>query len=177
MPSHNELLIADPTRATIRLALVFYALAVVLMPWLGEAGRRAGTGPGRAVRLAWLLGCLVYLAHVALAFHFHHDWSHTQAMRHVAERSGFGPGIFLSYLFTLAWSGDAGWWLLAPASHARRPAWVDGVLHAFLFFMVFNATVVFETGPVRWGGVVLSLLAACSLALRFRARLLPGETS
>jgi hypothetical protein len=165
------------TRDTVRLALICYALCVVFMPWLDEAGWRAVTVKGKLVRLAWLLGCLAYLAHVGLAFHFHHGWSHTHAMRHVAEQGGFGPGIFLSYLFTLAWAADSAWWWLAPISYARRPAWIGWTLHAFLFFMVFNATVVFESGLVRWGGLALSVLLAGSLAVRFRVRLLAGGTS
>ncbi len=156
---------ADPTRDTVRLALLFYAVAVVLMPWLDAAARRASSPLGRLVRLCWELGCVAFLAHVALAFHHHHGWSHTEAVRHVAERAGFGQGIFLSYLFTLAWAADAGWWRLAPASHAGRPRWVGLALHPFLLFMVFNATVVFESGLVRWGGLVLATLVAGSFVL------------
>ena len=167
----------DPTLDTVRLALVCYALCVVLMPWLDRAAWCATTPLGRAVRLVWAVGCLAYLVHVGLAFHFHHDWSHARAMRHVAEQGGFGPGIFLSYLFTLAWTADALWWRLAPASYAGRPGQIGVGLHAFLFFMVFNATVVFATGPARWGGLALCVLLVGSLVLRFRVRLLAGGTS
>jgi hypothetical protein len=166
----------DPTRDTIRLALVGYALCIVLMPWLDGAGWRGRTALGRLVRLCWTLACLAYLAHVALAFHFHHGWSHARALRHVAEQGGFGPGIFLSYLFTLAWAADVAWWSAAPAWYAGRPRWIGLALHAFLLFMAFNATVVFETGPVRWSGLVVIALLLGSLALRFRIRLLAGGT-
>jgi hypothetical protein len=97
-------------------------------------------------------------------------------MRHVEERSGFGPGIFLSYLFTLAWTADAAWWWLNPDSYAHRAGWTGVALHSYLFFMAFNATVVFETGPVRWGGLALSALLLGSLVVRFRVRPLAGGT-
>ncbi len=166
----------DPTRDSVRLALLLYAFAILPMPWLDEAGWQAGTALGRLVRLAWALACLVYLAHVALAFHHHHGWSHARAMEHVAERGGFGPGIFLSYLFTLAWALDAAWWWLAPVRYAQRPNGVGGSLHGFMLFMVFNATVVFATGLARWGGLVLFALLGLSLALRYRPRLAAGGT-
>jgi hypothetical protein len=166
--------LVDPTRDTIRLALVFYALCVVLMPWLDGAAWQCATALGRLVRLAWLLGCVTYLAHIALAFHFHHGWSHAQAQRHVAEQGGFGPGIFLSYLFTLAWAADVAWWWLLPASYAGRRSWIGVALHAFMLFMVFNATVVFASGPARWGGLTLCGLLVGSLIMRFRVRLLAG---
>jgi hypothetical protein len=166
----------DPTRDSVRLALVLYAFCVGLMPWLDEAGWQARTGLGRLVRLAWALACLIFLAHVALAFHHHHGWSHARAMEHVAERGGFGPGIFLSYLFTLAWVVDAAWWWLLPIRYARRPGWVGASLHGFMLFMVFNATVVFEIGPARWSGLMLLALLGLSLVLRFRPRLAPGGT-
>ena len=70
------------------------------------------------------------------------------------ERSGFGEGIYASHLFTLAWTGDVLWAWLAPARHAARPGWIDGTLQGFMAFMVFNATVVFETGAIRLAGLV-----------------------
>ena len=161
----------DRTRFTVRVALLFYALAAGLMLFLDPAGWRAATTPGRLARTCWALGVAAFLVHVGLAFHYHHGWSHAEAMRHVERVSGFGPGLFFSYLFTLLWSGDAVWWLLAPLSYAARPAWVGWALHAYLSFIAFNATVVYEQGFIRWAGLAATVaLASLALASRLRDR-------
>ena len=105
--------------------------------------------PARDARLAWTLGLLAYLVHVALAFHHAFGWSHAAAVAQTQERSGFGEGIYASHLFTLLWVVDVCWWWLSPAG-AGRPAWVGYVLHGYMAFVVFNATVVYETGFIRW---------------------------
>jgi hypothetical protein len=91
--------------------------------------------------------------------------------------SGFGPGIFVSYLFTLAWTADVAWWWLSPDGHACRPAWIDRVWHGFFAFVVFNATVVFEVGFIRVCGIVLFAVLAAALALRWRSPVLRGGMS
>jgi hypothetical protein len=145
---------------------VFYAVAVLAMPWLSATGWRAADGLGRTVRLFWLLGWLAYVVHVALAFHYFHHWSQAEAFDHVESRSGFGAGIAFSHLFTLYWTADVLWWCLAPAVYARRPAWIGVVLHGFMLFMAFNATVVYETGVIRIAGLVGTGLIGMSLLLR-----------
>jgi hypothetical protein len=158
---------ADPgpalTRGTVDVALVLYGIAAVLMLRLEGRGWRVETGIGRVARLCWSLACLVYLVHVALAFQYYHGWSHTEAVRHVEAESGFGPGIFVSYLFTLAWTADAAWWGLRPADYARRPGWIGWSLHGFLAFVIFNGSVVYASGPVRWAGVGLFVVLAVCL--------------
>jgi hypothetical protein len=156
----------DLTRWSIRAALALLAAALILRPWVGRTA-----GPGVAARFAW--GCwvaswLIYLAHVAFAFHHYHHWSHAEAVRHVEQRSGFGPGLFVSYLFTLLWTADVVWWAAAPASHARRPAWVGLALDGFVVFMAFNGTVVYETGVIRIAGIVATALLVLSVALAWR---------
>src|SRR4051794_23550056 len=63
---------ADQTRDTVRLALVYYFAAVLVMVWLDQAGWRAATLSGASARLCWSLGWLAYLLHVGLAFHHYH---------------------------------------------------------------------------------------------------------
>jgi hypothetical protein len=157
----------DLTRGTVDLALLFYGAAAVLMLRLDAPGWRAQTRIGKVARRCWSLAWLVYLVHVALAFHFYHAWSHTEAVRHVERESGFGPGIFVSYLFTLAWTADAAWWALGPAGYAGRPAWIGWSLHAFLAFVIFNGSVVYASGPVRWAGITLFVILAVCLWRRF----------
>jgi hypothetical protein len=148
------------TRWTIRLALALFAGALAL--WL------AGHGPRARIwaRRAWNAGFLLYLAHVAAAFHFFHDWSHQAAWqataRQTAETIGWhwGGGLLFNHAFTLVWLADCLWqWLGSASSQSRtgRAIWMG---RAFMAFMAVNATVVFETGPTRW----VALATCCALA-------------
>jgi hypothetical protein len=159
------------TRWTIRLALGLYVLAVAVRlcarqrpAWLREA------------RLAWTLGCIVYLAHVACAFQFYHGWSHTAAYRETArqtaERFGldWGGGLYFNYAFTAAWVADVLWWWRGIAAYEARPRWLNATVQGFFAFMAFNATVVFASGLVRWLGLAASLgLAALWLRQLIRS--------
>lgn len=154
------------TRNTVRLSLAYYAAAAFLMLSLRAEDWAAN---GRAVRLArllWTLAWLAYVIHLACAFHFYHGWSHTNAVEHVRQRARVGEGIFVSHLFTLLWTLDVAWWWLATRRYTARAAWIGWVLHAFMSFVVFNGTVVYETGAVRWGGAVYFVVAAVLLARR-----------
>ena len=145
-------------RQTIRVALACYFLAVAqLLLSIRDA------------RLVWTLGWAAYLVHVALAFHLAFGWSHAEAVEQTRQRSGVGEGIYVSHLFTLLWTVDVGWWWLSPRGHTSRPRWMTWALHGFMAFMVFNATVVYETGPIRWAGVAGFLTLAVLVARRIRA--------
>jgi hypothetical protein len=171
----------DLIRNTVRLALLFYLLAAVLMLSLDSPGWRAApplisSRPGRIARWCWVLAWLAYLIHVAVAFHFAHHWSHQEAMRHVEKVSGFGPGIFVSYLFTLVWTIDVLWWLWRPGDYAHRPLLINRTLHGFMAFIIFNATVVYESGVIRWLGIGLFVVLGWRLWRRRPIHAL-GETS
>lgn len=153
-------------RNTIRLALVCYFAALLLMLRLRGADWTAASSRGRAARGFWTLACGVYLVHVACAFQVVHHWSHAEAFEHVRKESGVGEGIFVSYLFTAVWIADVLFWWLAPASYAMRSLWIDRLLHGFLLFIVFNGTVVYEDGPIRW----ISAGAFAVLAVLWRQR-------
>lgn len=162
---------ADPgdavTRNTVRVALAYYGAAAALMLMLHPGEWAAGSWRGRLARCGWTLAWAAYLVHVVLAFHHIDHWSHAAAVARTYRRTGFGEGIYVSHLFTLLWTADVAWWWLRPGGYARRPAWVQRGLHAFLFFMVFNATVVFEHGWIRWAGAALCAgLAAAWLGRR-----------
>jgi hypothetical protein len=155
-PSRGEIL----TRNTVRLALAWYAAALVLMMHLRDDDWRCLTVRGRVARCCWTWGVVSFLVHLAMAFHFYHGWSHTHAFEHTREVSGVGEGIYVSYLFTWLWIGDALWWLVRPKSYAVRPAWIDWTLHTFMLFIVFNGMVLFESGAIRWVGVGMFLALA-----------------
>src|SRR5262249_13594077 len=117
----------------------------------------AESGLGRLARACWTLSWLAYLIHLGMAFHHYHHWSHADAIEHTREVSGVGEGIYVSHLFTLAWTADVAWWWLRPRTYAVRPAWVGWALHGFMLFMIFNATVVYEQGLIRGAGWALTV--------------------
>ena len=142
---------------TVRLALAGYFVGGAL-----RAKCPAGRGSQRIARTAWTLGCLFYLAHVACAFHFYHGWSHAAAYRHTAEQTAavigwsWGGGLYFNYVFTAVWLADAvaSWW----RDDRAKPGWLEAAAQGFMWFIVFNATVVFGHGAIRWLG-----LAGCGL--------------
>jgi hypothetical protein len=160
----------DLTRNTVRVSLLFYAAAAVLMLRLLPGEWDAGTGSGRLARWLWTLSWAAYLVHLGMAFHHYHGWSHAAAVEHVQKASGFGPGIYVSHLFTLLWSADVVWWWLRPRGYTGRWPWFGRVLHAFMLFVIFNGTVVYEDGPIRWAGVALFVLLGSLFLIRMRSR-------
>jgi len=160
-------------RAILDSAYFAFALWVGAVVLLLRAPATEWTGPTGAVRVArwcWGLGAVMFLIHVAVAFHYAHRWSHANGIRHVEETSGFGPGLFVSYFFTLLWAADAGWWVLKPTSYANRPKWLGTAIHGFMAFIVLNGTVVFGHTPMREvSGGVFAVLAVV-LGLRLAGR-------
>ena len=72
-------------------------------------------------------------------------------------------GLYLNYMLALLWVVDTAWWWRGLTAYRCRPSAIGVVLHAFFFFMLFNGTVVFGTGPVRWLGLAVTLALAVAL--------------
>lgn len=145
------------TRLTVWAALCAYGISAGLR--LARGNRDA---PGTLVaRGVWTAGCAFFLAHVMCAFQFYHHWSHAAAYLETAERTAkltgwhSGAGIYLNYLFAAIWAADTLWQWLAPRGFERRPPWIDGALHGYFLFMIFNGTIVFGHGFARWLGLAI----------------------
>jgi hypothetical protein len=145
----------DLTRNTIRLALLYYAAAATLMLLLRPAEWQITSGRGRLARWYWTLAWATFLVHVSMAFHHYHHWSHADAVQHTRNVSGFGEGIFFSHLFTLLWTADVVFWWWRPERYALRSPWLGRLLHGFMAFIIFCATVVYAEGFIRWAGALL----------------------
>jgi len=146
------------TRQTAQVAILFWAIAAGSL----LRGRR------EFARAAWVVGCGTLMVHVVTAFDRVHGWSHGAATRHVEAVSGFGAGLFVSYAFTAVWAADAAWWWLDRTGYDQRPVWLDRTLHVFFAFVVFNATVVYETGFIRWAGLAMFVALGWLLLVRGR---------
>ena len=152
--------------STAWVSFALWAGAVGLMIPASVAEWRAGATRFRVARWSWVLGAAMFVVHFLMAFHFAHRWRHENAFQHVTETAGFGPGIFVSYLFTLLWAADAIWWVVLPARYAVRPRWVGWAVHGFMAFITFNGTVVYVNGWIRW--MAAGVFAALGVALVVR---------
>ncbi len=102
------------TRWSIRLALVCYAAALA-------AQLLSNNRPNvlREARLAYTAGCVLLWVHLAAAFHFYHNWSHTLAFEDTARQTKellgrpVGEGVYVNYIFAAVWTADAAYWWIA----------------------------------------------------------------
>jgi hypothetical protein len=152
-----------------RIVVLFYALRLAADFLVADPTRRE-----RWARWAWTAGCVLFLAHLGLAFHFLHRWSHASAVAHTAQRTNevvglsWGGGVYINYAFTILWVADVVWWWIRAARNEPTPAAAYWTVHAIFAFMFFNATVVF--GPPFWKWIVLAGTCVLVAARLFLAR-------
>ena len=157
------------TRFTIWVTLAGYFIGAVVF---GLSRQRRNWA--RAARLVWTIACISLLAHVACAFHFYHGWSHMAAYQQTARQTAevvglnWGGGVYINYALAVGWVIDCIWWWLDSDGYRRRPRLLAAIWQAFLIFIIFNATVVFETGPLRWLG--LTMCAALGILWLYSSR-------
>ena len=147
------------TRATIWIAIVAYTTGSVIF-----ALARGRSRWDSATRLAWTIAVFSLIAHFICAYEFYHHWSHESAYLDTARQTdevvglNWGGGLFINYAFLIIWAIDVGWWWLRGLnSYRTRPWGVVAAWHGFLIFILFNATVVFKDGGVRWVGLIICL--------------------
>src|SRR4030095_2195402 len=150
------------TRVTVWVTVAGYSAGVAL--WTLSRKRHRWE---RAARLVWTIACVSLLAHAACAFHFYHEWSNGLAYRETARQTSevfgldWGGGLYINYALMAGWVADVVWWWRGLEVYRRRPRPLVAVWQGFLMFIFFNATVVFETGPLRFAGLFL----CCGLCL------------
>ncbi len=137
--------------------------AAMLLFVAGEAGkgravaRAAASWPWRA----WLVGVALCAVHVTIAMAVHHGWDHEHAIRETMERTaevyGVGPraGLYVNYLFVVAWAAEVVWWAAWPILYAGRPPALTWALRAFYFIIIVNGVVIFASPQGRVIGVPL----------------------
>lgn len=147
------------TRVTIWIAILGYAYGTVAF----ALSRNKHQGDSIA-RLAWTIAIVGLLAHLFCAYHFYHGWSESAAYRETARQTDevfglkWGGGLYINYALIIGWVVDVGWWWVrGVGSYRHRPWFLTAAWHGFLIFMIFNATVVFKTGFVRWFGLCVCL--------------------
>lgn len=128
----------------------------------------------KRARVAWTVGCLFLLLHIALGFHFVHGWNHARAWSHTAARTAavtgwsWGGGLYINHMFAILWLTDTlAWWRFGIASAYRRTWYYWSVAFVFAFIMI-NATLVF--GPRYWILGNIGVAAAITILLLQRNR-------
>jgi hypothetical protein len=158
------------TLGTIWVSIVGYAIGSVIFA-LSYSPKRKVDSSRRSARLdlatrvIWTIACASLTAHFICAFQFYHGWSHAAAYADTARQTrelfdlNWGGGVFINYALLIAWIVDITWWWRAGLDSYRKRrlpfvlAW-----HSFLIFIIFNATVVFGDGIVRWSGLAICLV-------------------
>jgi hypothetical protein len=163
------------TRSTIWISIAAYAIGCIVF---------AVARQKRWVRLAWTIGCAALLAHFMAAFQFYHGWSHKSAYVETARQTAevfainWGGGLFINYAVAGLWIVDVAWWWVAGIGSYRRRPWLLTLMwHGFLIFILFNATVVFKNGWVRWIGLLMCWSLCWSWFLISRRRSLSTAES
>ena len=169
------------TRGTIWITILGYAVGAAAFALSGKRHKWDS-----AARLAWTVACVGLLVHVTCAFHFYHGWSHLVAYRDTARQTddvfglNWGGGIYVNYALIICWVLDVTWWWLRGLDAYRRRPWpLVAAWHGFLIFVIFNATIIFETGLVRWAGlsVCLGLCLVWWLAAHNNSTQKPAKSS
>ena len=152
------------TRSTIWMSFAAYTIGCVAL-----ATARKRSDADRWTRWAWTIGCAALIAHFAVAFEFYHGWSHASAYADTARQTAevltinWGGGLFINYAVASIWFADVAWWWFAGLDSYRRRPWLITLLwHSFLIFIIFNATVVFKDGWVRWIGLFICVILVLS---------------
>ncbi len=160
------------TRATIWITFIGYIVGSVLFA-ISNSRRRFDS----AARIAWTVAVVGLIAHFICAFEYFHFWSHSHAYIETARqtnevlRVNWGGGLFINYALLALWILDVGWWWLnGLESYRQRSRVLVLAWHSFLIFIIFNATVVFKSGVVRWIGVVMTIVLCVAWSQVFRQR-------
>jgi len=151
------------TRGTIWVSIAGYAIGSVLFAISYSRRRRAEWES--ATRVVWTIACASLIAHFISAFQFYHGWSHAAAYEDTARQThelfglNWGGGLFINYALLIAWMIDIAWWWRDGLNSYRQRPWPLVIAwHGLLIFIIFNATVVFGDGIVRWIGLVICLM-------------------
>ena len=155
------------TRATIWITIVTYAVGSGVFALAGTRSRSDSTAISRldsVARVVWTIAVISLIAHFIFAFQFYHAWSHDSAYRDTARQTeeitglNWGGGLYINYAFLAIWTADVAWWWLAGLSSYRARPWPLTIIwHGLLILIIFNASVVFENGIVRWLGLAICI--------------------
>mgnify|MGYP003286478304 CR=1 FL=1 len=155
------------TRGTIWFSIVGYVAGSIIFAFCSSPRGRTQWESG--ARVLWTVACASLIVHFISAFQFYHGWSHATAYVDTARQTeevfglNWGGGLFVNYALLIAWMVDIAWWWRSGLdSYRKRPWLLIAAWHGVLIFIIFNATVVFGDGIVRWLGLGICVLLTLS---------------
>ncbi|MCO8125097.1 hypothetical protein NHH03_25400 [Stieleria sp. TO1_6] len=117
----------------------------------------------------WLIGALCVCVHIAASYGYVHHWDHAAALQATAIESqrvtGISAawGVYVNFAFAMIWL----FYSAAMLRLRRRLAGWDTAVFLFTGGIVLMASVVFESGTVRWMSLAgFAVLAVISLTGR-----------
>ncbi|WP_182865913.1 hypothetical protein [Stieleria mannarensis] len=131
---------------------------LALAGWfVGSFARRRDAGVGNPTWqtvycFAWLFGSVMIAFHILASYGLAYGWSHEAAIEATAEESEqvtgirAGWGVYVNFAFAAVWLGYS----TAMAISGRRWPGIDPIVFWFTAAIIVSATIVFETGAVRW---------------------------
>lgn len=137
--------------ATAWVACVWWVFGSAQLLWMRPSDWQAPSTRLHFAGLSMACGVVTLGLHIACALE--KLGGHAAAIEHSARTAGVGWGVYVNYLFAVVWLTDSLWLTAATRSYARRPRWVGWMVHGFLAFIVFNATVVYGEPATRLAGV------------------------
>lgn len=118
----------------------------------------------RAYRWSWFGAGLSTWVHIVASYGLVHGWNHESVLKQTGDESfavvGFRVpwGVYANFVFAAVLLGYSVAMIRTQARITRIDSWV----HLFLAFIVFNAMIVFKTGPIRWAGLIAFTLLVVS---------------
>ena len=145
---------------TIRGALIcmvlFFAMRIL--------NRKLQQSTLELAKSVWLIGSLLSLLHGLATMAYYHQFRHALAYQDTAHQTeqaigvAVGFGIWLNYLFIIVWLLDALWMNGFTKGYFARHRAFNWLIYGFLGFIAINGAIVFESGPVRWVGILAILV-------------------
>ena len=163
---------ADVAAWTIRGALI----CMVLFFAMRISNRKLQGTTLELAKSAWLIGSLLSLLHGLATMAYYHQFQHALAYQDTAQQTeqaigvAVGIGIWLNYLFIIVWILDALWMNGLAKGYFSRLRAFNWMIYGFLGFIAFNGAIVFESGPVRWVGILAILVLVVIWKTRDRSR-------
>jgi hypothetical protein len=144
---------------SIRFAMLLFVVVQAL-----EWNRATKPSGELTLNILWTSSFLLFLLHVAAAFHFVHHWSHESAYLATAnetrEKMGFayGAGVYFNYLFLLVWAMDVAMVWIGKKSTSMVHQYVRILGRCYLLFIAFKGVVVFKSGWLRALGLIATFV-------------------
>lgn len=107
----------------------------------------------------WLAGAILMVVHIIASYGVVHGWSHAAAIEATRLESfkvtgiNAGWGVYVNFAFAVSWLGYSIFELMGK----RLRLSLEVALLTFQILIIFSATIVFETGLIRWLAVVAFL--------------------